>query len=69
MSFFGKYKWRIISVSIGIIVAILIFTINFWRTLLLISLLGLAYFIGYLFDDGGREKVKQFLNQLFNKDV
>ena len=69
MNFFEKYKWRIISVAIGIIVVVLIFTINFWRTLLLLAMVGLAYFIGYLLDEGGRERIKQFFHQLFNKDA
>jgi len=69
MSFFGKYKWRIISVLIGVIIIILIYTTNFWWTLLVIAVVGIAYFIGHLLDEGGRERIKQLFYQLFNKDV
>lgn len=65
MSFFEKYKWRIIAVIAAIVVVILIFTINFWRTLLLLVVVGIAYLIGYLMDEGGRERVKEFFKGLF----
>ncbi len=65
MEFFNKYKWRIIGVIFAVIFTILVFTINFWRTLLLFVIVGLAYFIGTLMDEGGRERVREFFRSLF----
>lgn len=68
MDFFKKYKWRIIAVTVGVIFTALIFTIGFWRTLLLLVIVGIAYFIGTLLDEGGRERVKAFFRGLFHKN-
>ncbi len=64
-AFCRLYKWRILSVCCGILFAILIFTIGFWRTLLLFAIVGIAYFIGTLLDEGGRGRVKEFFLGLF----
>ena len=65
VEFFQKYKWRVIGVVFAIIFTILVFTINFWRTLLLFVIVGIAYFIGTLMDEGGRERVGAFFRSLF----
>lgn len=59
------HKWRIIFCLLGILFAVLVLTINFWRTLLIFVIVGLAYFIGLLFDQGGRSRVAEFINSLF----
>lgn len=65
--FWKQYKWRIIAVAVGILFTVLCFTINFWRTLLLFLIVGVAYFIGLLLDQGGRARVKEFFRSLFTK--
>ncbi len=65
IEFFNKYKWRILSVLFGIIFCILVFTINFWRTLVLFVIVAVAYFIGALMDEGGRSRVREFFRSLF----
>ena len=60
LQFIRAYKWRIIGIVGGIVFTILIFTINFWRTLLLALIVAVCYLIGYLLDQGGREAVAQF---------
>ncbi len=67
MEFFKKYKWRIIGVAAAVVFTILIFTINFWRTLLLTVIVAFAYFIGTLMDQGGRERVADFFRGLFGR--
>lgn len=64
-AFCRLYKWRILSVCFGILFTILIFTIGFWRTLLLFTIVGAAYFFGTLLDEGGRTRVKEFFTGLF----
>ena len=46
--FWNQYKWRIISVLFAIVFAAFLFTIGFWKTLLLFVLVGIAFFIGTL---------------------
>lgn len=38
-----------------------------WRTLLLFAIVGIAYFIGTLLDEGGRTRVKDFFAGLFQR--
>ncbi len=63
--FFKKFKWRIILVAFGILFAALIFSIGFWRTLLLFAIVGVCLLFGTLLDQGGRERVQQFFATLF----
>lgn len=56
------HKWRVIWVALGLLIGILILTINFWRTLLLCIIIGLCYVFGSLMDKGGWQKVKEFLD-------
>lgn len=58
--FWNQYKWRIISVLFAIVFAAFLFTIGFWKTLLLFVLVGIAFFIGTLLDEGGRARVGEF---------
>ncbi len=53
-----KYKWRIIGVAFGLLVAILIFTIGFWRTLLLGIIVGVCFFLGRILDNGSAQELK-----------
>ena len=52
---------------VGVLVAVLFLLIGFWRTLLLTAIVGAAYFIGTLLDEGGRTRVKEFFCGLFQK--
>ena len=40
---------------------------RFWKTLLLFVLVGIAFFIGTLLDEGGRARVGDFFRSLFKK--
>lgn len=65
--FFGKNKWTILLVFIGLVFTILIFSIGFWRTILLCVILAVCFLLGYLLDRGGRDNVKSFFSSLFKK--
>jgi uncharacterized membrane protein len=68
MEFWLKYKWRILSVLFAIVLAAFLFTIGFWKTLLLFVLVGIAFFIGSLLDEGGRARVSEFFRSIFKSN-
>lgn len=65
--FLAEYKWRIIGVAFGLLLAILMLTVGFWRTLLLFLIVGVCFFIGAMLDEGGRAKLASFFASLFTK--
>ena len=67
LAFFKTHKWRVLGVLGGVIFCILIFTINFWRTLLLFRVVGGLYFIGRLLDEGGWSGVAEFFSRIFSR--
>lgn len=64
---FKQYKWRVIGVAAGIVLALLLFTIGFLRTLLLVALVALCYIIGRHLDNGGKEELDKAIGRLFGK--
>ncbi len=66
-AFFEAYKWRIIAVAAGIVLTILLLTIGFWRTLLLLAIVAVCYFIGTLLDNGGKQSITGLIKTLFKK--
>ena len=67
LEFVKNHKFTVLFVAIGLVLTILFFTIGFWRTLLLIVILGLCFLIGYLLDQGGPDSIKEFFTKLFSK--
>ncbi|MDD3919787.1 MAG: DUF2273 domain-containing protein [Eubacteriales bacterium] len=65
--FYERYRWTILLVLLGIILTVLIFTINFWRTLLLCVIVGVCFLIGSLLDKGGKDAVKSFFDKILPK--
>jgi len=65
--FILSHKWTILSVLTGLVIVILIFTINFWRTLLLVVAVALCFLVGRLLDQGGIARVKAFFHELFTR--
>ena len=66
--FLKEYKWRVIGIASGILLTVLIFTIGFWRTLLLIAITALSYFVGCMLDKSGKEGPEEFFSRLFRKN-
>ena len=67
LSFFEKYKLWIIGGAVGFVIAILMLTINFWRTLLLCCMTAVGCIIGMLFDARGREKIALVVDKILQK--
>lgn len=65
--FLRRHKWSILCAGLGIVFTILLFTINFWRTLLLFAVTGVCLVIGMLLDKGGIDSVKDFFEKLLPK--
>ncbi len=63
--FCKKHRWALFFTAIGLLLGILFVTIGFWRTLLLIVVVTLCFFVGYLLDNGGVEGLKEFINKIF----
>ena len=62
-----EYKWRVIGIASGIVLAILLFTIGLWRTLLLFALVAVCYVVGRHLDNGGKEELDKAISSLFRK--
>jgi Small integral membrane protein (DUF2273). len=67
LEFVKNHKFTVLFVALGLVLAILFFTIGFWRTLLLLVILALCFLIGYLLDQGGPDGIKEFFTKLFSK--
>ena len=62
-----EYRWRLVGMVAGIVLAVLLFTIGLWRTLLLFALVALCYVIGRHLDNGGKEELDKAISSLFRK--
>lgn len=66
-AFFSQHKWAICLVLLGLVICILILTINFWRTLLIVAVVGICLVVGVLMDKGGWDMVRAFLDKVLPK--
>lgn len=66
-SFISRHKWAISLVLLGLVICILILTINFWRTLLILVVVGICLVVGSLMDKGGWDMVRAFLDKVLPK--
>ena len=67
LEFVKTHKFTVLFVLIGLLLAILFFTIGFWRTILLAVILAVCFLLGYLLDKSGLEGIKEFFTKLFAK--
>lgn len=65
--FFKAHRFAVIWAVVGIIICVLILTINFWRTLLVCAVVGICFFLGNLMDKGGWDMVKAFFDRVLPK--
>lgn len=64
---FQEHRWLSVCVLGALVLGLLLLTIGFFRTLLLLVLVGAAGGIGYLLDKGGWSEVQAFFRNLFGK--
>ena len=67
LAFFLQHKWQILGALRGLLFCILVFVINFWRTLFLFAVVAALSFLGALLDEGGVARVQEFFSRLFRK--
>lgn len=67
LAFFLQHKWLILGALGGLVFCILVFAINFWRTLFLFAVVAAFSFLGALLDQGGIDRVQEFFSRLFGK--
>ena len=67
LEFVKNHKFTVLFVLIGLLLAILFFTIGFWRTILLLVILAVCFLLGYLLDQSGPDGIKEFFSKLFGK--
>ena len=67
LEFVKNHKFTVLFVLIGLLLAILFFTIGFWRTILLFVILAVCFLLGYLLDQSGPDGIKEFFTKLFSK--
>ena len=67
LAFFLQHKWQILGALGGLVFCILVFVINFWRTLVLFAVVAALSFLGALLDEGGVDRVQEFFSRLFRK--
>ena len=61
----GTPRCGLITGLLGAAIALMLIFLGFWKTLLLFVLVGIAFFIGTLLDEGGRARVGEFFRSLF----
>ncbi len=47
----APYKFRLLGLVVGLIIAILFLTIGFWETILIVLLTAAGFVVGYFLDD------------------
>lgn len=67
LSFLEKNKHYVIGGTVGLIIAILMLTINFWRTILLCFFTFGGCLVGMLFKPEGKEKLASLLDKIARK--
>lgn len=66
-TFVAAHKWTVCCTALGFLLALLLLTIGFWRTLLIVAVVGCSFWLGWLLDRSGPEGVKALVNKLKNK--
>ncbi|MBQ1685797.1 MAG: DUF2273 domain-containing protein [Clostridia bacterium] len=70
-AFFVRNKWKVVITLIGFITAVLMLSIGFFRTLLILVLTGLCFTYGFLLDKygfrGANKLIADFFRGLFSR--
>lgn len=71
LAFISQNKCKVFLTLLGLVAAILMLTIGFFRTLLIILLTGICFCYGYLIDKfgfaGANKAIAEFFKKLFRR--
>lgn len=67
-AFVNAHKWTVSCVALGLLCAVLLLTIGFWRTLLLYLVVGCSFALGRELDKRGSGRIKSLLQKVFSKE-
>lgn len=62
-----EYRWTVILAVAGLVLTILLFTIGFFKTLLLFAVVGVCVVLGLTLDREGIDGVKALFGKIFKK--
>jgi len=65
--FIKEHRWTVVCVAAGFVFAMLLFTIGFFRTLLLLAVVSVCFVIGMTLDREGVDGVKALFARIFHK--
>ena len=63
--FILRYRWRLLCVALGLLLAILWLSIGFWGTLLLAVCIGIGYVVGISIET--KNRLYQWVADFFSK--
>lgn len=66
-AFVNQNRWTVFCTAAGLVCAVLLLTIGFWRTLLLCLLSGGGFLLGRELDKRGSGRIKKLLQRVFGK--
>ena len=66
--FLENHTWTAILAVAGLILAVLILTVGFWKTVLILALVAVFALAGAAMDRDGGESARNFFQNLFHKD-
>ena len=65
IGFIKDHKWTILFVLFGLLFAILLMTIGFWRTILVLAIAAVFFYLGVIMDSDGVDGIRAFFKRLF----
>lgn len=65
-AFLSRHLFCIVGALAGLVLAILLFTVGLWKTLLLLVLVGVGLYIGWRIDN--KADVPQIINRILNEE-
>lgn len=65
--FINQYRWTVLCVVAGLVFTLLLFTIGFFRTLLLLAVVAVCFLLGLTLDRSGVDGLKALVQKVFHR--
>ena len=66
--FLAEHRWTVVFTFCGVILAVLLLTVGFWKTLLILAFAVVFGLAGYMLDRDGGASAKASFDRLFHKN-